>query len=146
MNWKMISLFSGLGVLMGLGSVMGWLKGMELWIWIGLMLITGVVLGHTVSHKPFLHGFLTAVIWSVVNTLIQLAFLDTYLMNNPEAAAKFEQLPSGFSPHVAFLVSLPFSAGISGVIVGALAHFSGKFLGEKKEPEPIHSDELVPPA
>ena len=139
MNWKMIFLLSGLGVLMGLAGVYGWMSGFEIWIWIGLMLIAGALLGNTVKTKHFWNGFLTAALWSVLAGIIEIALLDTYLANNPETAAKFENMSEGFSPALAFLISIPFGAAISGVVLGLLTLLFGKLLGEKPAPAPVET-------
>ncbi len=134
MNWKMIFLLAALGVLASVASLLGWLPS-SIWISIGLVVVIAALLGYTVKQKLFMHGFLTAIIWSLIGGALQFILWDTYIANNPDVAAKMAQVPEGMNPKTISMISLPFIAAISGVILGLLAMLFGKLLGEKPAPE-----------
>lgn len=133
MNWRWILMLSLLGVAMGVASVMGWMGGKELWLWIGIVLIAAVLLGYNVKTKLFKHGFFTAALWTVLNGLVVMILWDTYIENNPQTAAQFAQIPAGLNPRIFMLISVVFLALIWGAVLGLLAMLAGKLLAEKSE-------------
>lgn len=138
MNWKMILSLAALGVLVSVVSLLGWLPS-SMWISIGLIVVIAVLLGYTVKQKLFMHGFWTAIIWTLIGGALQFILWDTYIANNPDVAAKLAEVPEGMNPKTISMISLPFIAAISGVILGLLAMLFGKLLGEKPAPEATES-------
>ena len=145
MNWKMILSLAGLGVLLAIATIFGWLPS-TYWTAIGLIVVIAALLGYTVKQKLFMHGFWTAVIWSLIGGAIQFLFWDQYMANNPDVAEKMSQVPEGMDMKPIMAIGTVVSAAIYGVILGLLAMLFGRLLGEKKEPAPVPSDEQPPAA
>lgn len=134
MNWRWILMLAALGVLVGLLGVFGVLPS-SIWLSIGLVLIAAVGLGYNVKQKLFLHGFLTAVIWTLVGGVLQFLFWDTMVSNHPEIQEKLAQVPEGMNMQVLIAIGIVVNAAILGVVLGLLAMVGGKLLQEKPEPE-----------
>jgi hypothetical protein len=136
MNWRWILMLAGLGVLVSIAGIAGWIPAGGYWIPIGLILIFAVLLGYNVRQKHFMHGFLTAVIWTLIGGLLQFMFWDTFIANNPEVAEKMAQVPEGMDMRPWMWVGIVFGAAIYGVILGLLTLLMGKLLREKETPAP----------
>ena len=135
MNWRWILMLSLLGVAMGVASVFGWTQGLELWLWIGIILVVAILLGYNVRAKLFMHGFLTAVVWSAVNGIVILSSWDTYMTHNPKTSESFAKVPEGMDPRWFMLIGIVIGALMWGVILGLLTMAAGKLLREKPQPE-----------
>ena len=134
MNWKMILSLAGLGVLLAIATIFGWLPS-TYWTAIGLIVVIAALLGYTVKQKLFMHGFWTAVIWSLIGGALQFVFWDQYIANNPDVAEKVSKVPEGTDIRPWMAIGIVFGAAIYGVILGLLAMLFGKLLGEKPAPE-----------
>ncbi len=132
MNWKMIFSLVALGVLLAVASLLGWLPS-SMWISIGLVVIAAVLLGYQVKHKLFLHGFLTAVIWTLIGGALQFIFWDSFIANNPDVVEKMAKVPEGTDIRPWMAIGIVLGAAIYGVILGLLAMLFGKLLGEEKK-------------
>ncbi len=135
MNWPLILMCSGSGILVGFAATFGWMEGFETWVWIVVMLAIALILALKADKKLFMHGFWVAVISTIIAGVIEFAFWDTYLSNNAKLAEAAEQMPEGWSIRSVTMFSLPFIAAMSGAIQGLLALVFGKLLREKKPAE-----------
>lgn len=131
MNWKLILILAALGAVMGLASVFGLTKGIELYLWILIALAVAVIVARKMRQRQFLHGFWVGIIGGAASPLIQAAMWTTYINNNPELAREFAQVPAAFDPRTFVLAASPLIAAFSGMVQGALAWTAGKMLGEK---------------
>lgn len=118
MNWKLIITLSGIGLAMGVASVLGFTRGVEGFLWLALAIFCAIWITAKVSTKHFLHGFWVGLIAGVVSPLTQFIFFPTYLANNPESAGAFNQIPAGLNARYFVLVTAPFIGVISGIVLG----------------------------
>jgi hypothetical protein len=139
MNWSLILILAAIGVILSALIVFGILPA-TIWLSLGFVLIAAVVIGHQVSHKIFLHGFLTAVIWSVIGGALQFIFWDKFMANNPQVQAKMAQVPEGMDIRPWMAGGMVVGAVAYGAILGGLAMLFAKLLGEEKKEVPTESE------
>jgi NhaP-type Na+/H+ or K+/H+ antiporter len=140
MNWRWILMLATLGVLVSLASIMGWIPS-SMWLTAGLVLVVAALLGHNVKDKLFLHGFLTAVIWTLIGGALQFAFWDTFMANNPEVQEKMAKVPEGMNIRPFMAIGIVVGGAIWGAVLGLLTMLAGKLLGEKPQAEPVSQDQ-----
>jgi hypothetical protein len=122
MNWKLILLLVLVGVVMAVLSVYGIVQSSyELILWI----IFGIVSSYMIAKKggatPFLEGATVGVLSGILNSVIQSALFDKYLLNNPESLEGFKQIPLNTDPQYIVLFAGPIIGLIYGIIVGIFA-------------------------
>jgi hypothetical protein len=120
MDWTVIMIFSAIGLIMGLLSVRGFTQKLEPFLWLLFGIATCLVLSKNIDNKPFLHGLLIGIAWGVINSLVQFAFFDTYLANNPQLSQNFSK-PTFVHPRYFVLVTAPIIGLITGLILGGLS-------------------------
>ena len=120
MDWKIIAILSTIGLLMGLLSVKGFTQKIEPFLWLLFGIATSLILSKNMEQRLFLHGLLIGIAWGVCNGLIQSAFFDTYLANNPALQQNFQK-KSFISPRYFVLVTGPIIGLITGLILGGLS-------------------------
>lgn len=125
MNWQLIFLLSGFGILMGILSVNGFTKKVEPFFWIVFGLFSAYVLSKNVSEKIFWHGFIVGILWGVFNGILQSTFLNIYLKNNPSYHKKYEKVKSRNYRLYVLLVG-PMLGLVTGSVLGGLAWFFQK--------------------
>ena len=76
--------------------------------------------------KHFVTGFLVGFFDGVFNSIVQSAFFDTYLANNPKFAEGFGPIPGGLDPRLFVLIAGPFVGLLYGLFLGLLAWLAGK--------------------
>jgi hypothetical protein len=140
MRWLLIVLLSLLGVLLGVLNLLGLAEGAMAWVFsIVLWLVMAILIGHFAGGKYFLHGFLTGIIFALINSVIVYLFFDTYMASSAMQEA-MSKMPEGFNMRTVMLAGAPINAGIAGVVLGLLSILGGKLFGVKKEatsaPEP----------
>ncbi len=118
MNWKLIGLLSGFGVLMGVASVLGFTAGIEglLWLVIGLICMTAVV--WKAPGRRFRHGFFVGLMGGTMAPLIQVLFFPTYLSNDPGLGTRFAEVPGGMDARYFVLLLAPVIGLVSGLALG----------------------------
>jgi hypothetical protein len=141
MNWLWILTLAGLGVLMAALNIFGVVPS-SLWLSVGLALVAALGLGYNVKHKLFLHGFLTAVIWTLAGGAVQFLFWDTMIANHPEVQEKLAQVPEGMNMKVLMTFGIVVTGLAWGAVLGVLAMLAGKLLAEKPAPEPVMPAEV----
>ena len=132
MNWKLIGLLAGFGVLMGVASVLGLTKGIEglLWLVIGIICVLGIV--SRAPTRSFLHGFLVGLIGGAVAPIIQFLFFAAYMANNPELSKRFAEIPGGMEAKYFFLMLTPVIGLGSGLVLGLVCWLVAKLAGRKR--------------
>jgi hypothetical protein len=132
MNWKLIGLLCGFGVLMGGASVLGFTKGVEglLWLVIGVICVWLIVWRAPVRFLP--HGFFVGLIGGAVAPVIQFLFFSAYLANNPELATRFAEIPGGMEPRYFVLMLTPIIGLISGLMLGLACWLVAKLAGKSR--------------
>jgi hypothetical protein len=136
-NIRLILLLALTGIAVGVSTILGLVhSGTEFLVWIGLALVFAYVIARGAPKRPFLHGFLTGFIGSMLATIVQCIFFDGYLETNPQAVMSFSQLPDGVYPQVAILVLSPITSSINGLFVGLLSWVASRFLARAQGPGP----------
>lgn len=137
MRWLLIVLLSLLGILLGVLNLMGLVDGtlsyvVSLIFW----LIMAIIIGRFAGGKYFLHGFLTGLIFALINSFMVYLFYDTYMANSAAMQEAMSKVPEGFNMRTVMLAGAPINAGIAGVVLGLLSILGGKLFGVKKEETP----------
>lgn len=136
MNWILIVMLGDFGLLMGIASVFGWSSGIETYLWIAIWILCAVLLAKRASGKVFLHGFLVGVIAALLNSVMTMAFFSTYILHNPKVEEAAGQMPEGFGMETALMISAPFIAAASGLILGLLTLGASKLFKKPAPPTP----------
>lgn len=132
MNWKVILPLTSFGFLMGFASVFGFTQSMEPLLWLGIAFFSAYWIAKYETAKPFLHGFVAAVLMGILNSIIQSAFFDIYLANNPATADQFTKIPGGISGRMFVLLVGPAVGSMYGLFVGLLTFLAAKLFQRKQ--------------
>lgn len=111
MNWTIILSLSSVGLVMGLLSVNGYTQKIEPFLWLIAGIATAIVLSKSAGNKIFFHALCIGLFWGLLNGILQSAFFDQYLSNNPNWQDRFKQ--STFIPPRFFVL-------ITGVVLGLI--------------------------
>lgn len=132
MNWKWIGILSVFSVISSVATVFGVMpKGaMQYIVGFGVGIIISVVFAKMTADKFFKNGFTLGITGGILGTLVQMLFFNTMLENNPEMAAKFEQMPANMNPVVMFAAFAPIGVVISGAVQGFLTWAAAMLLGK----------------
>ena len=132
MNWKLISLLAGFGVLMGVASVLGLTAGIEGALWAVIGLICVVVIAWRAPGHSFQHGFLVGLLAGTVASLLQFLFFPTYMSNNPDLATRFAQVPGGLNARSFVLILAPVIGLVSGIVLGAVCWLVAMVIAKRR--------------
>ena len=127
MNWQLIFLLSGFGILMGILSANGLTRKIEPFLWLAFSFISAFIISKNVSRNLFLYGLIVGILWGVFNSVLQSIFFNTYLKNNPrykEAYAKNAVV----KPRYFILLVGPMIGLVTGIVLGGLAWLCYKIL------------------
>ena len=119
MDWKLVLLLSGIGIIMGILSVRGFTQKIEPFLWLLFGIATSLILSKNIE-QPFLHGLLIGIGWGVLNGLIQSSFFDTYFANNPSLQKTFQK-QAFVEARYFVLLAAPVIGLITGLILGGLS-------------------------
>jgi hypothetical protein len=128
MHWKAIIILSGFGVAMSSASIFGLIGGNEALFWLIGGMVSAIWLALRVPDKHFVHGLVVGILWGLITALIQVAFFQTYLANNPERAKQMQQVPASLNPRVFILMLAPIIGVVTGLILGALSWIVAKVI------------------
>ena len=120
MDWKLIVILSGLGLIMGALSVKGFTGKLEPFLWLLFGIAVSLVLSKNINDRVFFHGLLIGLAWGVINSLTQSVFFDTYLANNPQVEKNFESV-TFMPPRYFVLITGPVIGLITGAVIGGLS-------------------------
>jgi hypothetical protein len=132
MNWKLISLLSGFGVLMGVASVLGFTKGLEGLLWLVIAAVCVCLVAWRAPGRWFLHGFCVGLIGGAVAPVIQVLFFSSYMANNPDLATRFAEIPGGMEARYFFLMLTPAIGLLSGLVLGFVCWLVAKLPGKSR--------------
>lgn len=122
MNWKNILILLFVGAVMAVLSVLGYIKGnFEFVLWILLGIVSAYLIAKKGGKMPFMEGVTLGVLSGIVNSVIQSAMFDTYLLNNPESLDGLKQIPLSMPPQYLILFAGPFFGIVYGIVVGIIA-------------------------
>lgn len=120
MDWKVIVILSGLGLIMGLLSVKGFTGKLEPFLWLLFGIAVSLVLSKNIDDRVFFHGLLIGLAWGALNGLTQSVFFDTYITNNPQLQEGFQK--TTFMPARYFVLTTgPVIGLITGLVIGGLS-------------------------
>jgi len=127
MNWKLIVSLSLFGVAMGLTSLFGYTQGIELFLWIIIAGICGMLLAKKVQGKLFFHGLFVGILDGALSGIVQTLFFSTYIANNAEAIARFQDGTFSLSPLFTLMTGLVVGL-VYGGFLGGVAVLMGKVM------------------
>ena len=116
LNQKIILQTGIFGVFMGISTTMGWCQEKEIYILIVMIIATILYLKKNLSSYIFLHSIIIGLSWGFDCSLIQIIFIDTFLINNPFYANLINSLAE-INTSIFLLLTGIFWGLISGTIV-----------------------------
>ncbi len=122
MNWKLVALLAiPFGLAFATLTITGTLAevGAIKWTIFGTLLGTAWIVVLQTSAHPLQHGLATGFLFGLVAVETQALFMNTYLLNNPQAADV--ELPLGWSARMATAVLGPLNAVLAALVTGGLA-------------------------
>ena len=119
MDWKLVLLLSAIGIMMGLLSVKGFTQKIEPFLWLLVGAATSLIISKN-TDRPFLYGLTIGIGWAVLNGLIQSAFFDTYVANNPSLQQSFQK-KTFVQPRYVALLTAPVIGLMTGLVLGGLS-------------------------
>ena len=130
MSWKLVFGLSLFALAMGFATVFVVPPHIEPYVWLGIFVVSAVVIAKRARGKIFLHGLFVGLVNGVWVTGAHLALFDAYLARHPREAAMAAQMAAhlGASPRVAMAVTGPVIGLVSGVVIGIFAYVASLFL------------------
>jgi len=125
MNWTIILLFSVFGIIMGILAVHGYTHQIEPFLWLLFGIAAALVVSKNVTEKTFVHALIIGLSWGILNGVIQSAFFDQYIANNPHLQANFNRT-TAFNPRYLGLLSGPVIGIVTGLALGGMTLLCGK--------------------
>ena len=116
LNQKIILQTGIFGVFMGISTTMGWCQEKEIYILIVMIIVTVLYLKKNLSSYIFLHSIIIGLSWGFDCSLIQIIFIDTFLINNPFYANLINSVAE-LNSSIFLLLTGIFWGFISGTIV-----------------------------
>jgi len=129
-NWKLILAISILGLLHGVLSLFGIVRGWEQTIWIVFGLLSIISIVWKVKTNFFLHGLLMGLGITIFTGLPQSFFLDTYLNANPDIR---EQLDPTKNYSLFVLAFIPVFGSVYGLLIGIISLGIKRLTKNKRE-------------
>jgi hypothetical protein len=115
MNWKLVVSLSSLGLVMGIMTVLGLNKSLQIVIWIGMETFCAIWIAHKVPERRLRHGFVIGFLGGVMLPLTQAALFATYVSNNPRVLEDFKSVPTEVGARAAILAGTPIIGIMTGV-------------------------------
>jgi hypothetical protein len=127
-NWKLISLLSLFGIMMGIISVFGLIKNTEWILWIFIGVISASVMARFVKKRHFSHGFYLGMLNVLLATSVQVIFFSEFLSNNSQFAERLESISISMEERLFFLLLAPGVGVLSGLVMGTMTFSAAKFI------------------
>ena len=119
LNQKIILKTGIFGILMGISTTLGWCQEKEIYILFIMIIGTILYLKKNLNSYIFSHSIIIGLSWGFDCSLIQIIFIDTYLINNPFYANLINSMTNINSSFLLILTGL-----IWGLISGAIIWIS----------------------
>ena len=116
LNQKIILQTGIFGVFMGISTTLGWCQEKEIYILIVMIIATTLYLNKQLNSQILLHSIIIGLSWGFDCSLIQIIFIDTYLINNPFYANLINSITNINSSFLLILIGLIWGL-ISGIII-----------------------------
>ena len=116
LNQKIILQTGVFGIFMGISTTLGWCQEKEIYILIFMIFTTILYLKKKLNSYLFSHSIIIGLSWGFDCSLIQIIFIDTYLINNPIYANFINSITNINSSFLLILIGV-FWGIISGTII-----------------------------
>ncbi len=116
LNQKIILKTGIFGILMGISTTLGWCQEKEIYILFIMIIGTILYLKKNLNSYIFSHSIIIGLSWGFDCSLIQIIFIDTYLINNPFYANIINSITNINSSFILILIGV-FWGLISGTII-----------------------------
>lgn len=131
MNWPLILVLSGFGLVMGMATVFVIPPNLEPLFWLAIFVFCAIVIARVARRRFFLHGLAVSLVNSVWITAAHVLFFTTYLTNHPQEAAMSASMPLGSEPRLLMLIMGPIVGAVSGLVLGLFALVAAWLLGRR---------------
>ena len=125
MNWKLIFVLSLFGLAMGFATVFVVGADAEPWAWLGILVVSGIVIAKRAPGKYVLHGLCVGLLNCVWITAAHFALYDAYAAGHAREIGMLAELGS---PRTMMLAVAPAFGLASGLVLGVVAWVLTKFL------------------
>ena len=121
LNQKIILKTGVFGIFMGISTTLGWCQEKEIYILIVMLISTILYLKNKLKKDLFIHCIIIGLSWGFDCSLIQIIFIDTYLVNNPFYANFIKSMSNINSGFLLILIGI-FWGIISGITMWISLH------------------------
>jgi len=128
MDWKLIVLLSGFGLMMAFATVFVIPSNMEPAYWLVIFLVCAYLIARRAPGRHFLHGLCVSLVNSVWITAAHVILFGQYMASHPQEAAMMKSMPVPESPRLMMVLFGPIFGSIFGLILGLFAFLAGKFV------------------
>jgi hypothetical protein len=126
MNWKLIVLLSGFGLIMGIATVYVIPSKIEPLFWLGIFVVCAAIIAKRAPGRYFLHGLCVSLLNSVWITSAHILLFDRYAEGHAEEMAMGANyhLP----PRLMMALVGPVIGLVSGLVLGLFSFGASKLL------------------
>jgi len=128
MDWKLIVLLSGFGLMMAFATVFVIPSNIEPAYWLVIFLVCAYLIARRAPGRHFLHGLCVSLVNSVWITAAHVILFGQYMASHPQEAAMMKSMPVPESPRMMMVLFGPIFGSIFGLILGLFAFLAGKFV------------------
>jgi len=128
MDWKLIVLLSGFGLMMAFATVFVIPSNIEPAYWLVIFLVCAYLIARRAPGRHFLHGLCVSLVNSVWITAAHVILFSQYMASHPQEAAMMKSMPVPESPRLMMVLFGPIFGSIFGLILGLFAFLAGKFV------------------
>lgn len=118
MDWRLILGLSSSGLLIGAAATLGWTRGIEGFLWLGIGLLCALVLALRQPERLFAHAFRVGLIATLLAAGVEALFFPWYVQHYPEFRNPANQPP--LDPRLFLLFISPLTGAASGAVLGFL--------------------------
>lgn len=128
MDWKLIFLLSGFGLVMGVATVFVIPPDKEPLYWLVIFLVCAYLIARAAPSQHFLHGLAVSMVNSVWITAAHMLLFHQYAASHPQETAMMKSMPGAESPRMLMMIFGPIFGSIFGVVLGLFAFVAGKLV------------------
>jgi len=125
LNQKIILKTGLFGIFIGVSTTLGWSQQKELYILILMIIATIFYLKNKLKSNIFLHSLIIGLSWGIDSSLIQIIFLETFIINNPNYANGIISIPN-INSRLFLLIFGLFWGLISSILIWISVYFIRK--------------------
>lgn len=128
MNWKLIFQLSVFGLAMAFLTISLIPTETEWIFWLGINILSAVVIARSCRERFFAHGFVLSVINGLWITAVHLGLYPNYIANHPETITLNQGTYFAEHPRQFILIFTPIMGAAFGLIQGILAWLAAQLL------------------